>query len=195
MSADQLQRFKQRAIIDGHYYSGCPVDPWNLSGAVVWVEGCTSPPNLTSVVPTTACGASLPPGLDPDCVNSKTSPGLLIWHCGLADMAGGWTYRGLLYVVNNSDGTCHASMPARGDGTCSSSPNTDHRDAISTNGGFGVWGVVAVDGSACLKLGSNGVQVAYDGSIFDAVESYGTVGLVQNTWRELNPVDFYPKGV
>ena len=123
MSADQLQRFKQRAIIDGHYYSGCPVAPWNLSGAVVWVEGCTSPPNLTSVVPTTACGASLPPGLDPDCVNSKTSPGLLIWHCGLADMAGGWTYRGLLYVVNNSDGTCHASMPARGDGTCSSGPN------------------------------------------------------------------------
>jgi hypothetical protein len=53
-----------------------------------------------------------------------------------------------------------------------------------------VWGVVAVDGQACLKLGSNGIQVAYDGSIFDAVESYGTVGLVQNTWRELDPKDF-----
>ena len=80
-------------------------------------------------------------------------------------------------------------------GPAAAGPTTDHRDAISTNGGFGVWGVVAVDGSACLKLGSNGVQVAYDGSIFDAVESYGTVGLVQNTWRELNAVDFYPKGV
>ena len=124
-------------------------------------------------------------------MNTETAPGLLIWHCGLADMAGGWTYRGLLYVVNNSDGTCAATMPARGDGTCSASPNLDNaRDAITTNGGFGVWGVVAVDGNACLKLGSNGIQVSYDGSIFDAVESYGTVGLVQNTWRELNPKDF-----
>jgi hypothetical protein len=106
-------------------------------------------------------------------------------------MAGGWTFRGLLYVVNNSDGTCAGTMPARGDGTCSNSPSLDNaRDAITTNGGFGVWGVVAVDGQACLKLGSNGIQVAYDGSIFDAVESYGTVGLVQNTWRELNPKDF-----
>jgi hypothetical protein len=34
------------------------------------------------------------------------------------------------------------------------------------------------------------MQVSYDGSIFDAVESYGTVGLVQNTWRELSPKDF-----
>jgi Tfp pilus assembly protein PilX len=194
MSADQLQRFKARAIIDGTYFSGCPGENgqgYDLSGQVVWVEGCVNPPNLANKVPTTACGPALPTGLDPDCVNSETEPGVLIWHCGRADLSGGWTYRGLLYVVNNSDGTCAASMPARGDGTCSSSPNTDvARDAITTNGGFGVWGVVAVDGQACLKLGSNGIQVSYDGSIFDAVESYGTVGLVQNTWRELNPKDF-----
>jgi hypothetical protein len=189
MSAEQLQRFKQRAIMDSNYYSGCPVDPYDLSGQVVWVEGCTSPPNLTSKVPTTPCGPSLPKGLDPDCVNTQTSPGVLIWHCGLADMAGGWTYRGLLYVVNNSDGTCPASLPAKGTNppTCSNQPSTAPEDAITTNGGFGVWGAVAVDGNACLKLGSNGVQVSYDASIFGAVQSYGTVGLVQNTWRELDP--------
>jgi hypothetical protein len=194
MSPDQLQRFKQRAIIDGKYFSGCPGENgqgYDLTGQVVWVEGCLSPPNLTNRIPTTSCGAALPQGLDPDCVNTETAPGLLIWHCGLADMAGGWTYRGLLYVVNDSDGTCAATMPQRGDGTCSANPSLDNaRDAITTNGGFGVWGVVAVDGQACLKLGSNGIQVSYDGSIFDAVESYGTVGLVQNTWRELNPRDF-----
>ncbi len=190
MTADQLQRFKQRAVIDGTYYAGCPVAPWKLSGKVVWVEGCTSPPNLTSKIPTTPCGAGVPPGLDPDCVNSESDPGLLIWHCGLADMAGGWTFRGLLYIANNSDGTCAASMPQRGNGTCSNTPNTHPTDAITTNGGFGVWGVVAVDGPACLKLGSNGVQIGFDKRVFDASESYGTVGLVQNTWRELNPRDF-----
>jgi hypothetical protein len=191
MSPEQLQRFKQRAIMDGNYYPGCPTDPYDLAGPVVWVEGCTSPPNLTSKIPTTACGPLKPKGLDPDCVNTYQTPGLLIWHCGLADMAGGWTYRGILYVVNNSDKTCAASMPERGDGTCSNQNNTDHaRDAITTNGGFGVWGVVAVDGPACLKLGSNGIQVSFDPAVFKAVESYGTVGLVQNTWRELNPKAF-----
>ncbi len=44
-----------------------------------------------------------------------------------------------------------------------------------------------VDGNACLKLGSNGLQVKFDPRVFNAVESYGTVGLVQNTWRELDP--------
>jgi hypothetical protein len=191
MDADQLLRFKQRAIMDSKYFSGCPGENgqgWDLSGKVVWVEGCTSPPNLTSKIVTTPCGAGKPAGLDPDCVNGQLTPGLLIWHCGMADMAGGWTYRGLLYIVNNSDGSCAATMPARGTNppTCSGQ-NANANDAITTNGGFGVWGVVAVDGNACLKLGSNGVQVSFDRSIFDAVESYGTVGLVQNTWRELDP--------
>ena len=39
--------------MDGKYFSGCPGEPgYDLSGKVVWVEGCTSPPNLTSKVPT-----------------------------------------------------------------------------------------------------------------------------------------------
>jgi hypothetical protein len=157
---------------------------------VVWIEGCSNPPNLTSKVPTVSCPTA-PTGLDKDCVNTESNPGLLIWHCGMADMAGGWTYRGVLYIVNNSDGTCQAPVnQVRGNGTCSKQPNATSEDAITTNGGFGVWGSVAVDGPACLKLGSNGMQVSYDKRVFDAVQSYGTVGLVQNTWRELSPKVF-----
>ena len=190
MTPDQLQRFKQRAIMDGKYFPGCPTDPYDLSGKVVWVEGCASPPNLTSKVPTVSCPTA-PNGLDKDCVNTEDNPGLLIWHCGLADMAGGWTFRGVLYIVNNSDGTCQPPLQSqRGDGTCSKQPNETANDAITTNGGFGVWGAVTVDGPACLKLGSNGIQVSYDKRVFDAVESYGTVGLVQNTWREIEPKAF-----
>ncbi|MDP9318860.1 MAG: hypothetical protein M3O94_07270 [Actinomycetota bacterium] len=191
MTAEQLQRFKQRAIMDGKYFTGCPGQNgqgYDLSGRVVWVEGCVSAPNLTNKIPTTSCPTA-PAGLSKNCVNSEASAGLLIWHCGQADMAGGWTYRGVLYVVNNSDGTCPASMPAKGTTppTCSSQPSTKPEDAVTTNGGFGVWGAVAVDGNACLKLGSNGLQVNFDPRVFDAAESYGTVGLVQNTWRELDP--------
>jgi hypothetical protein len=63
-------------------------------------------------------------------------------------------------------------------------------DVLNTNGGFGVWGAVAVDGPGCLKVGSNNLQITFDNRVFDSVESYGTVGLVQNTWRELAPSAF-----
>ncbi len=76
MSAEQLQRFKQRAIIDGNYFTGCPGQNgqgYDLSGEVVWVEGCTSPPNMTNKIPTTSCPTA-PSGLDKDCVNSREQP-------------------------------------------------------------------------------------------------------------------------
>ena len=191
MTREQLARFRTRARTDNRYYDGCPVmDPsthqYDLSGQVVWIEGCASPPNLTNRVLTVPCDP--PNDMAEACINAPDEPGLLIWHCGRADFAGGMTFRGIIYVVNNSDGTCPASLPARGDGTCTSQSSVDPlRDVMNTNGGFGVWGALAIDGSGCLKVGSNGLQVKFDPNAFDAVQSYGTVGLVQNTWRELPP--------
>jgi len=192
MTAAQLQRFKSRAITDGRYYPGCPTpDPatgkYNLGGKVVWVEGCVSPPNLTNKLSTVACDP--PDGMGNACTNVDDEPGLVIWHCGRADMAGGYTHRGILYVVNDSDGTCPAGLGARGDGQCVGSSVDDTRDVLTTNGGFAVWGALAVDGNGCMKIGSNGLQVRFDANVFDASQSYGTVGLVQNTWRELRPQD------
>jgi hypothetical protein len=191
MTADQLARFKQRAVTDGHYFAGCPTASSDLSGAVVWVEGCTNPPNFANNVPTVSCN---PPttNMSSSCVNTDTSPGMLIWHCGRANFQGNFTYHGLLYMVNDSDGTCPATLPQQvGDYTCSNQPSVDDdHDVLNTNGGFAVWGAVAVDGPACLKVGSNNLQIKFDGSVFDTVESYGTVGLVQNTWRELDPRAF-----
>ena len=189
MTAEQLGRFKQRALTDGNYFPGCPTPDAggkiDLSGKVVWVEGCTNPPNLTSSARTVTC--SPPPGMDPDCINTDTQAGLLIWHCARADFSGGITFRGILYMANNSDGTCPASLPTRGDGRCVGNNVDDDRDVFTSNGGFAVWGAVAVDGAACMKVGSNGLQVKFDANVFNSAQSYGTVGLVQNTWRELPP--------
>ena len=189
MTPEQLQRFKQRAMTDGRYYPGCPTpnasNKYDLSGRVVWIEGCTNPPNLTNKVLTTAC--SPPNGMSAQCINTEQSPGILIWHCGRADFAGSMTYRGVLYIVNDSDGTCAPGLGQRGNGTCSRQNNVQPEDVLTTNGGFAVWGAVAIDGPGCLKVGSNGLQIKFDPRVFDAVESYGTVGLVQNTWRELPP--------
>jgi Tfp pilus assembly protein PilX len=190
MSASQLARFKQRAITDGRYYPGCPTknanNKYDFSGTVVWIEGCANPPTLTNQVQTVSCNP--PAGMAQACTNVDDEPGLVIWHCGRADMAGGYTHRGILYVVNNSDGTC-AGLPERGDGTCVGQNVDDTRDVLTTSGGFAVWGALAVDGSGCMKIGSNGLQVRFDANVFDSAESYGTVGLVQNTWRELRPQD------
>jgi hypothetical protein len=92
-------------------------------------------------------------------------------------------------LVNNSDGTCPASLGARGDGTCVGQNVDEDRDVLTTSGGFAVWGALAVDGNGCMKIGSNGLQVRFDANVFDTAQSYGTVGLVQNTWRELRPQD------
>ncbi|MDX6679312.1 MAG: hypothetical protein QOE31_3364 [Solirubrobacteraceae bacterium] len=190
MTPSQLARFKQRAITDGHYFAGCPGD--DLSGPVVWVENCSTGQLSNSLI-TQTCNPAPPPSpggggtpLSANCVNQYTRPGILIWHCGRMDFSGGWTYRGILYGVNNSDGTCPASAPAAGDGNCNGNSNNSSM-VIAMTGGFGVWGGIAIDGQGCLYAGSNAIQLHYDPNVFGAVSSYGTVGLVQNTWRELPP--------
>jgi len=189
MTAAQIARFKARAITDGRYYAGCPTkdagNKYNLSGQVVFIEGCANPPNLTNQVQTVACAP--PAGMADKCTNVAAEPGLIIWHCGRADFSGGFTHRGVLYMANNSDGTCTNGLAARGDGTCVGQSVDDSRDVLNTSGGFAVWGALAVDGAGCMKVGSNGLQVNFDGNVFASVSSYGTVGLVQNTWRELSP--------
>ena len=194
MTAAQIARFKQRAITDGRYYAGCPTksattNKYDFSGEIVFIEGCTNPPNLTNQVQTVTCAP--PAGMATKCTNLGDEPGLVIWHCGRADMAGGYTHRGILYLANDSDGTCAAAgaPSARGDGKCVGQNVDDTRDVLTTSGGFAVWGALAVDGNGCMKIGSNGLQVRFDANVFDSAQSYGTVGLVQNTWRELRPQD------
>ncbi len=188
MTAAQLQRFKQRAKTDGKYYDGCP--PNDVSGAVVWVEACALGTLDRSLI-TYPCSPVAPPrpygggtGLPQQCVNQATRPGILIWHCGRISMSGGTTFVGIVYAVNNSDGTCPASLPQAGSPNCSGNVNNTN-NVVSMTGGFGVWGVLAIDGPGCLYAGSDGVQVFFDPNVFGTVASYGTVGLVQNTWREL----------
>jgi hypothetical protein len=125
-----------------------------------------------------------------NCVNQIATPGMLIWHCGQASFAGNFTYVGILYNVNGSDGTCVNFTPKnQGNGGCKrnsdNSPNSN--TVIRTTGGFGVWGAIAIDNGGCLDIGDNGVQFFFDPNVFKSASSYGSVGLVQTTWRELPP--------
>jgi Tfp pilus assembly protein PilX len=202
MTRSQIERFRQRAIADNKYYTGCPPN-FDMRGAVVFIEYCDSPQLTAGKFVTETCpnppGLPVKPGgggngLQPDCVNTINSPGLLIWHCGSIDLSGKATFVGIMYFPNGSDapdsGPCAGFTP-RGNTPvdCSGNGQTGpgKENVMTTTGGFGVWGAVAIDGNGCLHASANGLQVFFDANVFNAVASYGTVGLVQDTWRELSP--------
>jgi hypothetical protein len=58
-------------------------------------------------------------------------------------------------------------------------------DVISLGGTASIEGVAAVDGNGGILAGASGVNIQYQSGASSAVRSYGTVGIVQNTWREL----------
>jgi Tfp pilus assembly protein PilX len=178
MDLSQINRFRDRAIIDGTYYTGCPP---SLAGRVVFVENCQNPPNYGS---TGATACTPPTGMSNVCLNTIQQPGVLIVRCGALRMVADWTYVGLVYFVNGSDGSCPGQARGSSPPTCTGN-SLDNKSVLDAQGGFGVWGGLAADGNACVLLGSNGMQLRFDTRAFTAAQSYGTVGLVQNTWREL----------
>ena len=178
MDRGQIERFRERAIIDGTYHAGCPTD---LQGRVVFVENCQDPPNYDG---TGATPCTPPAGLFGNCLNTISQPGVLIVRCGALRMTGQWTYVGLIYFVNGSDGSCPGQQRGTNPATCTSN-SLDANTVLDAQGGFGTWGGISADGNACVILGSNGMQLKFDINAFSALHSYGTIGLVQNTWREL----------
>ena len=196
MTAQQIERFRERAVIDGTHYRGagyenCPP----LHGQVVFIErlenlNCDYKDHTYGTLATT-CNPAPPAtsGMQNPCVNQLTKPGIVIVRCGGFKTSGNWTFVGVVYFVNGSDGGCPAghvrgSNPA----SCPSGGPANSNVIYESSGGAGIWGALAVDGNACVRLGSNSqLQVLFDANVFNAIQSYGTVGLVQNTWRELPP--------
>jgi len=141
-------RLKQRATADGTYYTSCPSDA-QLTGKVVWVTGCPSPPIYQGT---------------PD-YNSEASPGILIWEDGNLTLAGNGTFWGVVYNLNLSNST----------GTC-----------VTLRGGLTVEGGVFADGQCAVDVGSNTVNINFNAKAFTTITSYGSAGVVQNSWRQLN---------
>jgi Tfp pilus assembly protein PilX len=98
--------------------------------------------------------------------NSATAPGVLIVATGALSLAGTVNFYGLIYHANlaNSNGWL-----------------------VQLGGNAQVSGGVAVDGQGGVVAGSSKQNVVFSDAAFQAVRSYGTAGLIQNTWRELQP--------
>jgi hypothetical protein len=85
---DVKGRLKERAIADGKFFDGvCPTDT-QLSGKVVWVQGCAVGQYTKN-----------------NTWNSPTSPGILIWADGELEVGGNSDFWGIIYHLNNQNST------------------------------------------------------------------------------------------
>ena len=157
MSAAQLERFKTAA-----QSSNPPTYytscPTSLTGDAVYID---VPSGTVCSYQSTAV------------YNSTQNPGFVIMPKGTMTLAGGITFYGVMYFGNQEPGTT---------GT-----------VLSIGGNATVYGGVIIDGGGGLEVGSSGSggqnlpNLKYDPNAFRDITSFGTAGLIQNTWRELPP--------
>ena len=83
---DVKARLKERAIADGKFFDGvCPTDD-QLTGKVVWVQGCADGQYTKN-----------------NTWNSPASPGILIWADGKLELGGNSDFWGIVYHLNNAE--------------------------------------------------------------------------------------------
>jgi Tfp pilus assembly protein PilX len=98
--------------------------------------------------------------------NTPENPGLVIINRGTLSFGGTSNYYGVVYHLNQqgSSGT-----------------------VVSTQGNSQITGGIMVDGLGRVDIGSSKANVVFDERAALNVRSYGTAGIVQNSWREIKP--------
>jgi hypothetical protein len=99
-----------------------------------------------------------------DAWNSLEEPGILIMERGTMTFKGTSDYYGILYHLNYD--------------------NTSNF-IVTLGGANTVYGAIFVDGAGGVDVGSDKANLIYDDKIFQNAKSYGTAGIVQNSWREI----------
>jgi Tfp pilus assembly protein PilX len=158
-SQDQITRFINTAKAKSTYYEYCP-PPEKLAGTPVVVNvigNCSY--NGTSVWNTTA------------------DPGFLLFLNANSSLtlSGTTQFNGIIY---------HANMghpPDLGSATQSSA------SLIITSGNTLINGGVIIDGPGRMDAGESGLNIRFDDHGYDAVKSLAAAGIIQNSWREIQP--------
>jgi hypothetical protein len=97
-------------------------------------------------------------------VNSLANPGMLIIGSGKISLGGTTDYYGVVYHANllNQSSTC-----------------------VEFAGDTSVTGGVLVEGNCNTAIGSSKENLVYNEAAFNAIRTFGTAGIIQNTWREI----------
>jgi hypothetical protein len=118
--------------------------------------------------------------------------GTVVWERGTLGFTNGVAFFGVIYHLNlnkcgapTSDDVTDAPP-----GLCQYDATSGQSVVITTAGGGTIVGSVNVDGAGGVQAGNNKFNIVYDPAVFNDQTSFGTTGLVQNTWRELDPAQF-----
>jgi Tfp pilus assembly protein PilX len=158
MTTEARERLKATAIANGTYYAGCP------SAAELAAPPIPPPPipvgKLVYIESGTCSYTSNTQ------FNSAQAPGALVLAAGSISFGGTSNFYGVVYNANltNLSGV-----------------------GVSTQGNAQIVGGVLIDGGAQMQVGSSGLNVVFDLNAYRAVASYGSAGVIQNTWREIKP--------
>jgi Tfp pilus assembly protein PilX/uncharacterized Zn-binding protein involved in type VI secretion len=98
--------------------------------------------------------------------NTAAAPGAVFLNNATLYLGGTSDFYGLIYGVN---------------------PNNSSGTIVQVQGNAAVHGGVLVDGQGTTIAGSSKLNIELLNSAFDQVRSYGTAGIIQNTWREIKP--------
>ena len=98
-------------------------------------------------------------------INMQTKPGFLVIAKGSIKLDGNMTFYGIIY---------HANQDNRSD------------MLIDLKGTVAIYGGVVIDGAGGLSAGSSRQNLVYDPGASGGLVGFGTAGLVQNTFREIN---------
>lgn len=98
------------------------------------------------------------------CCNTAEAPGIFIVKNGTFFLNGSLNFYGIVFALNLQGST---------------------GDVVKLLGTGEIRGGVMVDGAGGVSVGASGGNIVFDARSFDGARSFGTAGIVQNTWREL----------
>lgn len=96
--------------------------------------------------------------------NTPQAPGVLVMNAGTVTFDGTTKFYGVVYNANTANSTSAG---------------------VKTQGNALINGGVIIDGNAQMTVGSSALNIQFDLNAYRAVASYGSAGVIQNTWREI----------
>ena len=97
--------------------------------------------------------------------NSPTKPGYVVIANGTPTLNGNAEFYGVIYHANESESNAML---------------------INMKGNISIFGSIVIDGAGGLSAGSSKVNLVYNPNAFAGLQAFGTAGLVQNTFREVD---------
>jgi Tfp pilus assembly protein PilX len=207
LTADLRNGLRQKAIDLGTYFpgnpamtcpgvrnaSGCCPTGAQMQAPTIYVENCNMTYGSSDISSTFQCDYTIrgyTPVSNQRCIHGPgRNPfgGTVVWEKGTLGFGAGVAFFGVIYHLNLN----HCGLPTTDDvtdppGNCTYDAN-NQSVLVTTAGGGTVVGSINVDGAGAVEAGNNKSNIVYDPRVFSDQSSFGTTGLVQNTWRELDP--------